>query len=193
MTLLHDAAPAPAAPLRIPAAEQRRVRGRRRTSRLLASAVLAAVVLVVAAATAGVATGLWRFSVVDTGSMRPTLNPGDVAVLTSEPTRDLHRGQIVAFHPPHEPGLTVLHRVVALERRGAATIIETKGDANNAKDQWRARLLDATVWHESAKLPLVGYAVVWCSERLVRLGVLIVIVVLIVGLLLDSIWRPRPR
>ncbi len=51
--------------------------------------MLGGVVLLILTVVAGMVLGLWRFAVIDTGSMRPTLNPGDVAVLTSEPIADL--------------------------------------------------------------------------------------------------------
>src|ERR1022692_2207968 len=84
----------PAAPRRrtrrrgrdIPAASRRRTRRRGGTTRVLSSIVLGGVVLLILTVIVGMVLGLWRFAVIDTGSMRPTLNPGDVAVLTSEPT-----------------------------------------------------------------------------------------------------------
>src|SRR5271155_4354118 len=76
-----------------------------------ATIMLACTVLVVVLAAACMALGLVRFTVVDSGSMRPTLNPGDVVILGSEPAEALAVGQIVAFHPPGERRLTVIHRV----------------------------------------------------------------------------------
>jgi signal peptidase I len=160
--------------------------------RIVPSILLAGVVLLVAAATAGMALGAWRFTVIDTGSMRPTLDPGDIAILTSEPLAALRRGQIVAFHPPGEPRLTVMHRVVSIERRDGASTIQTKGDANNASDPWRARLVGSSVWHEDLKLPAAGYLVVWSQQPLVRFGLLGVIVTLTLSILLGWIWEPDP-
>jgi signal peptidase len=154
--------------------------------------LLAGVVLMILVAIAGMLLGAWRFAVIDTGSMRPTLNPGDVAVLTSEPTAKLRPGQIVAFHPPGEPALTVIHRVFSIRRTAAGVVIRTKGDANNAPDQWSARIAGATVWRESAKAPAVGYLAVWTKQRPVRLGILIVVVILGVSLPLGRIWQPKP-
>ena len=170
---------------------RRRVAGVGATA-ALSSMLLAGVVLMVLVAIAGMVLGAWRFAVIDTGSMRPTLNPGDVAILTSEPTAKLRRGQIVAFHPPGEPGLTVIHRVFAIRSTRTGIIIQTKGDANNATDPWQARIAGSTVWRENLKAPAVGYLAVWSQQRLVRLGVLIVLVIVGVSLPLGRIWRPRP-
>jgi signal peptidase I len=161
--------------------------------RALSSIVLGSVVLLILTVIVGMALGVWRFAVIDTGSMRPTLSPGDVAVLTSEPAADLQQGQIVAFHPPGEPKLTVTHRAVSVERTKRGAIIQTQGDANNARDPWRAHIVGGTVWHEDFKLPKFGYLAVWSQQRLVRFGLLSVIVILIVSMQLGWIWRPASR
>jgi signal peptidase I len=159
---------------------------------MLSSILLGSVVVLVLIVIVGMVLGVWRFTVIDTGSMRPTLNPGDVAVLTSESTTDLKQGQIVAFHPPGEPRLTVIHRVFSIQRVPNGVIIQTKGDANNTSDQWHARLIAKTIWRETTKAPKVGYLAVWSHQRAVRLGVLILIVTLVVSMLLRTIWRPTP-
>jgi signal peptidase len=189
-----------AQPVRILADPGRRTRrraatvpGRRvTTARVVSSVMLTSVGLLIVIAIVGMVLGAWRFTVIDTGSMRPTLNPGDVAVLTSEPTTALTRGQIVAFHPPGEPKLTVLHRVFSIHRVSNEVIIQTKGDANDATDQWHARIISNTVWRESLKAPKLGYLAVWSGQRPVRFALLIVIVALLVTMLLGSIWRSAP-
>jgi signal peptidase len=160
---------------------------------VLASIMLGSVVLLIAVVIVGMVLGLWRFVVIDTGSMRPTLNPGDVAILTSEPTANLHRGQIVAFHPPGEPSLTVAHRAVSVEHTKHGVIFQTQGDANNARDQWRAHIVGNIVWHEAFRLPKFGYLAVWSQQRLVRFGLLAIIVILILSMQLGWIWRPTSR
>jgi signal peptidase len=171
---------------------QRRIEGRR-PARLISSALLVSVVLLILAAVAGMARGAWRFTVIDTGSMRPTLNPGDVAVLTSERNTDLKLGQIVAVHPPGESRLTVMHRVSSVQWTRNGVVIQTKGDANDSVDPWRARIVGKTVWRESLKAPMVGYLAVWSQQRPIRLALVIVIVTLVVGTLLGWIWRPVSR
>jgi signal peptidase I len=177
-------------PIRTVVKPRHRTRQRAGALKVLSSIMLGGVVLLILTVVVGMLLGLWRFAVIDTGSMRPTLDPGDVAVLTPEPVADLRRGQIVAFHPPDEPHLTVTHRAVSIERTRHGVIIQTKGDANNARDQWRAHIVGNTVWHEDFKLPKFGYLAVWSQQRLVRFGLLFVIVVLVVSMQLGSIWRP---
>jgi signal peptidase I len=162
-------------------------------ARAFSSVLLGAVILAIVIVVVGMILGAWRFTVISTGSMRPTLKPGDVAVLTSEPTTDLQRGQVVAFHPPGEPQLTVLHRVFSVHRVSNGVIIQTKGDANNTTDQWNARIVADTIWRETFKAPKIGYLAVWSHLRAVRLGVLVLIVTLVVSMLLGTIWRSAPR
>ena len=175
-------------PLRIPARPVRRARARINVAKW-SSMLLAGVIALILAAVAGMALGAWRFLVIDTGSMRPALNPGDVAIVMPEPIGDLRRGQIVAFHPPGERSLTVTHRVFSLSRTGAGVVIRTKGDANNDVDPWRARIVGNTVWHEVLKLPKLGYLAVWSQHRAVRLALLVVIVFLLVCVSMGWIWR----
>src|SRR5947209_1081746 len=188
----------PSRPARVRTEPGRSVRGRTRLARTLTSILLGSVVVITLVVIAGMVLGVWRFTVISTGSMRPTLNPGDVAVLTSESTADLKQGQIVAFHPPGEPQLTVLHRVFSIQRVSNGLIIQTKGDANNTTDQWHARIVAKTIWRETAKAPKVGYLAVWSHQRAVRLIVLVLIVTLVLSMLLGSVWRspdadPRGR
>jgi signal peptidase I len=191
--MLPEAAHRDVRPLRILAEPGRRARGQTRRVRMVSSILLGSVLVIILVVIVGMVIGAWRFTVIDTGSMRPTLNPGDVAVLTSESTTDLRKGQIVAFHPPGEPQLTVLHRVFSIHRVADGVVIETKGDANNTTDQWHARVIAGTIWRESVKTPKIGYLAVWSHQRAVRLGVLILIVTLGVSMLLGTIWRsPSP-
>jgi signal peptidase I len=183
----HPSAP----PVRIVASQSLGPRARVGRAKTISSIVLASVILLVLVAVAGIVLGIWRFTVIDTGSMRPTLDPGDVTVLTSERTSDLSVGQIVAFHLPGEPRLTVVHRVLSRRLTPRGIIIQTKGDANRAPDSWRALIVGRTVWRESLRAPKLGYLAVWSEQRPVRFGVLLVIVIAIMGMWLGAIWRPR--
>ena len=84
-------------------------------------------------------SGNLRLQVVTSGSMRPTISPGDVAVTTPIPIATLAVGDVIAFFPPGE-GRPVLHRIATLEPDPAGPLITTKGDANNVADPWHATL-----------------------------------------------------
>jgi signal peptidase I len=65
-----------------------------------------------------------RFYSVQTASMSPWLQPGDLE-LTKKP-RQLNIGDIVSYASPRDPSLIISHRVYALEP--AKGFIVTKGD-----------------------------------------------------------------
>ena len=129
------------------------------------------VMLVALLFTAGIAsmTGHAHYEVVESGSMRPTLQVGGVSVLLPEPIQDVHVGQVVALHPPGQPHYLRLHRIVALFKRGPETWITTKGDANNVKDPGPIRLLGSNVWVERWSFPYLGYLELWLSRHSVRI------------------------
>jgi signal peptidase I len=121
------------------------------------------------AATAPTAFG-WQTSVVRSGSMRPSIEPGDLVVaapVTSGKPIDL--GQIMTFNDPADPARRLLHRVVAERGDGTYT---TAGDANRSDDSLPvartainglARLrvpwigLPGLWWARGDHLPLVGW------------------------------------
>lgn len=63
--------------------------------------------------------------VVRTGSMEPTINPGDMIVISKE--YEYKKGDIVTFY---EDGTFVTHRIVKINEDGYTT----KGDANDLED-----------------------------------------------------------
>lgn len=65
-------------------------------------------------------------------SMYPTLEQGDMVVLTSVPYSSLKVGDIIVYDPPcSATGNSVIHRVVGMSNDG----LITKGDNNFATDQ----------------------------------------------------------
>ena len=128
-------------PLSIPAAPRRRTRRRGSAIRVLSSIMLGSVVLLILTVVVGMVLGLWRFTVIDTGSMRPTLNPGRCrrpdlradrrpaerpdrrlsptrrAAADGHPPRVLHRPYEQPSHHPDEGRRQQRHRPVACPHR----------------------------------------------------------------------------
>lgn len=69
--------------------------------------------------------------VVLSGSMRPTLQVGDVAVLRSVDPASVKEGDVVTFRS--SSGL-ITHRVARVEETDSGRLLYTKGDANNTVD-----------------------------------------------------------
>lgn len=125
-----------------------------------------------------------------TGSMVPTVRPGDVVVDTPEPARDLRIGQIVTYHIPVLDHHVESHRIVSLHRHDGAITFVTKGDANSGPDPWTAKVPEnATMWRVRGVVPGLGAAIRLLRQPVVgfilRWGGLGAVVALVMA----SIWR----
>jgi signal peptidase len=78
-------------------------------------------------------TGLLGFhpTVVASGSMRPTMDVGDVAIVVSADPSEIQVGDILQYW--HEGEMT-LHRVVEIREEGGSSLFITKGDDNPIPD-----------------------------------------------------------
>jgi signal peptidase len=72
-------------------------------------------------------------TVIASGSMRPVLEVGDVAITVPVKTEDLRVGDIIRYFRSDE-SIPIIHRVVSIDNQGGNTLVVTKGDANNARD-----------------------------------------------------------
>ncbi|MEM3728607.1 MAG: signal peptidase I [Candidatus Bathyarchaeia archaeon] len=81
-------------------------------------------------------TGLLGFqsSIIASGSMRPTLDVGDIAITVPTPPEKIKVGDIIQYWREGESAPTI-HRVIEINSAGGITHITTKGDANNAPDE----------------------------------------------------------
>lgn len=98
----------------------------------------------------------WSSVVITSGSMAPSIEPGDVVVATPSDGRGLGPGTVVVFRDDARPGL-VTHRIVSVNDDGT---YETRGDANRVNDS--APLApDQVVGVAKILVPLVGLPVLW--------------------------------
>jgi len=137
-------------------------RWRRTRSALLVSAaartLLGVLVLLLLASVAPALAG-WETTVVMSGSMAPTISPGDVAVVRPVDTADLRPGQLLLVDDPDTPGRLRLHRLVAVQPGG----LQLKGDANPTADS--ALVAPGAVHGVGAlRLPALGRPVLWAAE-----------------------------
>lgn len=93
------------------------------------------------------------------GSMVPTIRPGDVVIDTPEPISAIRLGQILTIQTPTPTRYVDSHRVVQVIRRDGETLIRTKGDANKVNDPWLARVHGTVAWRVRSVVPDLGYAV----------------------------------
>jgi signal peptidase len=107
-----------------------------RSASALLSAVLVAAVVVLAVASAVVPRLVGGVPLtVLSGSMEPTLSPGDLVVVRPVDPAALQVGDVVTFQPhPGDPAL-VTHRVTAISAvDGEVSALMTRGDANLVPD-----------------------------------------------------------
>ena len=101
----------------------------------------------------------YRMYVVETGSMSPTFNPGDVVVdRTTE--AGFQPGDVVTVQTSTASGL-VSHRLTHVDRQGK---LHTKGDANKTADAWA---LSPAAVHGVVQhiVPKMGYLVVFMRQK----------------------------
>jgi signal peptidase len=141
----------------------------------------------------GTAFNWCRLDVVLSGSMEPALRPGDVILAVSEPDSQVSVGQVLAFHPPSDPNIVVVHRVVKVVHHGSKVEIRTQGDDNNAPDAWTAVLQGTSAWRVSWVLPSAGYVAIWATYPWIHLLALLVVIGIVVWEVLRRVWRAEPR
>jgi signal peptidase I len=160
---------------------------------------IARVLMVVAVvAFAGLAVGPhvfgYRTMTMLTGSMAPKINPGDVAVATPLPVDDIAVGMVVSYHIPVDDHHVVTHRVVAVQHGNDGSVtIQTKGDANNAIDPWKATLQGDSVYRVRAVIPDLGRAIEALRTPVVTKALVYGAPTILAGWLLVAIWRPSRK
>jgi len=103
-----------------------------------------------------------------TGSMRPTISPGDTVVTTGIDTDaacGLAIGDVIVFLPyPDDPTL-VTHRIVAKSVTRAGCSFTTRGDNNNSDDSWNP-VYDFQIRGKVLYVvPKIGWAQHWVSTH----------------------------
>jgi len=105
-----------------------------------------------------------RTMVVLSGSMQPTINPGDLVVtkgIDAESAEDLRIGDVIVFMPyPNDPTL-VTHRIVGKTVGAAGSAFITQGDDNNTIDSWGAVKDFQIVGKAVYSVPKLGYFQQW--------------------------------
>ena len=69
--------------------------------------------------------------IVSSGSMRPAMDVGDVAIVSSVSINKIEKGDIIQFR---KGNYTVMHRVIEVKEEGSERLFITKGDANKDPD-----------------------------------------------------------
>jgi signal peptidase len=121
------------------------------------------VTTIVAVAVIWFAVGLFPVqpTTVISGSMRPTLDVGDIVIIAKVPASSVEIGDIIQFREAE--GVTTVHRVVDIEESGGETVFITQGDANGEPDA-NSVLPDNVVGKAVFDIPKIGWAAIAVKE-----------------------------
>jgi signal peptidase len=126
------------------------------------------------------------------GSMEPTISPGDVVINEGIEPWEAQVGDIVTFHDPQDQSKLLTHRVVSTKDTGSHIWFVTQGDANNTKEHWRVGAT-GEIGRLVYTVPWVGHLAVITRTKL-GWGLLVGIPLLLILIEeLARIWRPRPQ
>jgi signal peptidase len=153
--------------------------------------VAGAVVTFVAAYAALLVLGFKPVAVYS-GSMRPTLSVGSLAVDRVASAKSVRVGDVITFDDPYVKGRLVTHRVVQIVPTKHGLAYRTKGDANAARDPWAIRL-ENQVGRVAFHVPVAGYVLWYAHTREVRGALLTAFVLFVLIGALRWIWRSDAR
>jgi signal peptidase I len=166
-------------------------RSLRNIARVTTALVAGAVVTLVIGYAGLLAVG-FRPVAVYSGSMRPTLGVGSLAVDRVVPASSVRVGDLITFNDPYVKGRLVTHRVAKIVQTKHGLAYRTKGDANAARDPWAIQLHDQ-VGRVAFDVPLAGYVLYYAHTREIRALLLIVSALFVLAGALRWIWRSEPR
>ena len=121
--------------------------------------------------------------IVLTGSMKPTLNEGDIVFVKE--AKEIKENDIIAFR---EQNSVVTHRVFEVYKENGEDYYITKGDANSGTDTRLLSISDVEGKYVF-KIPFVGKVILLLRKPI---GIIILFIVLVMFLLLSSI-KPIKR
>jgi signal peptidase I len=118
-------------------------------------------------------TAGWSPSVVVTGSMEPSIMPGDIVVTAPIKPEALKLGYVIRFKDPAHTHPYLMHRIIQINGDGTVT---TKGDANQSQDSTPVPTENIT-GVARLRVPVIGLPAVWLRNgNYLQLGVLLVVV-----------------
>ena len=164
----------------------------RRAAKLVASLLLVAAVVGFLVLAVGPHLLGYRPTTMLSGSMSPTIRPGDVIIDVAEPVSAVRVGQILTIQTPTPTHFVDSHRVVEVVHAGGQTFIRTKGDANSQPDPWLAQLHGDTVWRVRGVVPQLGQAIIALRSPIAHLLLVWIALPLLVVAGAAEIWR-KPR
>ena len=98
----------------------------------------------------------WRTHTMTTPSMGRSAPVGSLVISRPVSAFDVHRGDILVFHPPGRPHVTFVHRVISITHTRGTPQFHTKGDINGAPDPWTLTAGNL-IGRAALRIPDAGY------------------------------------
>lgn len=121
---------------------------------------------------------------VQTKSMMPVLNKGDLVSATRVPVERLAVGDIVTFINPKDKRTTITHRIIELPSISNAKMFVTKGDANSEEDIPIESTL--IIGRMRYSVPYIGYGADFIRRPL---GLILIIYIPALGIIIGEMRR----
>jgi signal peptidase len=128
-----------------------------------------------------------RIMVTTTTSMLPVLHPNDMIVVEHVSVDDIAEGDIIAFDSHQQMGI-VAHRAIAIYDYHGQTVMDTKGDNNEAADPWYVSN-DDLIGKVIHIIP--GFGIVLVGP--VRFALVAVIIILAISMMKDYITENKNK
>lgn len=116
--------------------------------------------------------------IVLSGSMNPTMKVGDVILYHEVNPSDLIVGDIIVYNDPN--GNTVTHRITKVMQREHSIAFQTRGDANNAGDDYDTSQ-SSIIGKEIISIPYLGYIPALTGNPKVFFPLIIIPALIIIG------------
>ena len=101
-------------------------------------------------------------TVIYSGSMRPAMDVGDVAILSEVPINEIQEGDIIQYRIANST-IPIVHRVYDISGEGDTKVFITKGDANSAPDS-DPILAEQVVGKAVFTIPKLGWIPIYVKE-----------------------------
>ena len=111
----------------------------------------------------------FHLSVVTSGSMRPTIKPGDVVLTKYESVSSLKVGDVILYFNT-KLGTEVAHRIASIQVRADQLTVTTKGDANPVTDTPVTFNQSMPIPVAKFVLPKIGYVLINLTGKLGKYG-----------------------
>jgi len=133
----------------------------------------------------------WRFVVIKSGSMEPTLGVGALVLSRTIPATGIHPGEIVSFRDPAVDNQLVTHRVVRIRWSGSEATVTTRGDADHVSQTWTIGS-HGHVGLLVGSQPDIGRLFAEADSPRIVVALIAAFCLYAIGLILRRLWQAEP-